>query len=146
MLWTFFCHAQTHRPFQDLCPNAQEIKINESQVKIRTQNRTEIFITLSPQGTWEEVKGVNLNRGDEFYPGQGMMSLHQISQRLHRLGKSIYGKWRLVKYQEFGWVYQVNAKAKKQPVFFMVNAYSGQLIGELAQLPPLKVNRQVAQD
>ncbi len=131
--------------YQDLSPQAQEVIINQNLIKIRTKHNTLITIDLNANGEWEEISGVNLNRGDEFFPGQGLLSLGQVEKRMLMLGKKIYGRWRLIKYQQYGWVYQVNAQNKNQQSFLMLNAYSGQLIGELAQLPPVNTNKRVAQ-
>lgn len=132
--------------YQDLSPEAQEVIISPNLVKIKTKHHTFITIDLNANGEWEEISGVNLNRGDEFFPGQGLLSLKQVEKRMFMLGKKIYGRWRLIKYQQYGWVYQVNAQNKTQQTFLMLNAYSGHLIGELAQLPPLNFNKRVAKD
>lgn len=132
--------------YQDLSPEAQEVIIEQNTIKIKTKHHTLITIGLDAQGGWEEISGVNLNRGDEFFPGQGLLSLGQVERRMSMLGRKIYGRWRLIKYQQYGWVYQVNAQSKNQQTFLMLNAYSGQLIGELAQLPAVNINKRVAKD
>lgn len=132
--------------YQDLSPQAQEVIIEQNTIKIKTKHHTLITIGLDAQGGWEEISGVNLNRGDEFFPGQGLLSLGQVERRMSMLGRKIYGRWRLIKYQQYGWVYQVNAQSKNQQTFLMLNAYSGQLIGELAQLPAVNINKRVAKD
>ena len=132
--------------YQDLSPEAQEVIIGSKTIKIKTKGHTLITIKRDAVGKWEEISGVNLNRGDVFLPGQGLLSLEQVARKMLQQGRKIYGRWRLIKYQEYGWVYQVNAHNKTQATFLMLNAYSGQLIGELSQLPVLKFGRRVAQE
>lgn len=146
IIWGASISCSWSASYQGLSPEAQEILIDQNFIKIKTKHHTLITIGLDANGEWEEVSGVNLNRGDEFFPGQGLLSLAQVERRMFLLGKKTYGRWRLVKYQQYGWVYQVNAQSKTQQTFLMLNAYSGQLIGELAQLPPVNTNKRVAKD
>ena len=143
---SFLTQRSWSASYQDLSPEAQEVIIEQNTIKIKTKHHTLITIGLDAQGGWEESSGVNLNRGDEFFPGQGLLSLGQVERRMSMLGRKIHGRWRLIKYQQYGWVYQVNAQSKNQQTFLMLNAYSGQLIGELAQLPAVNINKRVAKD
>lgn len=132
--------------FTYVSPQSNVLQEGPKIIKLRTKNNTDIDILFNHKGQLEVAEGVNLNRGDIFIPGQGMLSLSEIERRMLSLGERIYGKWRLVKYQEYGWVYKVNAAGKGRPIFHLVNAYSGQLIGSMTQLDPLPLESQVAKD
>lgn len=127
-------------------PDSQVLHRSAKSVKLKTKNNTYIDLQLNDRGQLEVAEGVNLNRGDIFYPGQGILSLTQIEKRMTYLGEKIYGRWRLIKYQQYGWVYQLNVASKERPIFHLINAYSGQLIGTITKLVPLQLEGQVAKD
>ncbi|MFA5582911.1 MAG: hypothetical protein WDA09_01750 [Bacteriovoracaceae bacterium] len=133
-------------PLVYLSPESNSNGQNENIVKIKTKNNTYITIINNKNGQMEIAEGVNLNRGDIFDPGQGILPLSEIEKRMSLLGEKTYGKWRLIKYQEFGWVYQLNVASPDHALFHMVNAYSGQLIGSITKLAPLPIEGQVAKD
>lgn len=132
--------------FTYVSPQSDILRQDIHAIKLRTKNNTHIDLHLSETGQLQEAEGVNLSRGDIFIPGQGMLPLSEIEKRMKILGQKIYGRWKLMKYQEYGWVYQVNAFGKGRAVYHLVNAYSGQLIGTMTQLDPLPLESQVAKD
>ncbi|HLT22328.1 MAG TPA: hypothetical protein VKZ84_02755 [Bacteriovoracaceae bacterium] len=133
-------------PFDYVSPESNIDEHNDNIVKIKTKNNTYIRIFHNKKGQIEVAEGVNLNRGDIFVPGQGILPLSEIEKRMSLLGERTYGRWRLIKYQEFGWVYQLNVASPDQSLFHIVNAYSGQLIGSITRLAPLPIEGQVAKD
>lgn len=122
-------------------------KTKDNSIRLKTKRNTFIDLYLDQQGRLELAQGMNLNRGDIFNPGKGLLDLTTIEQKMISQGEKIYGKWRLIKYQEYGWVYQVNVASKKeQSLFYLINAYSAQLIGTISLLPPLNPQRSLALD
>lgn len=127
-------------------PNSTVLHHSKKTIQLKTQNNTQITLYLDTKGELEAAEGVNLNRGDIFYPGQGILSLSDIEKRMKSLGEKTYGRWMFTKYQEYGWVYKLNVAVKGEPIFHMVNAYSGQLIGSMSKFAPLQVEGQIAKD
>lgn len=85
---------------------------------IKTPAGTKIGIEFTRDGKLEEAKGVNLNRGDELEPGDGLLSLSSVAQILNGTGIKPQGHWMLEQDKEMGWVYEfegniVSAKTGK---------------------------------
>lgn len=134
-------HHLTH-----VSPHSTVLHQNKKTIQLKTQNNTQITLYLGVQGELESAEGVNLNRGDIFHPGQGRLSLSDVEKRMKSFGEKIYGRWMLTKYQEYGWVYKLNVAVKGEPIFYLVNAHSGQLIGTMTKFAPLQVEGQIAKD
>lgn len=85
---------------------------------IKTPAGTKIDIEFRRNGKLEEAKGVNLNKGDELEPGEGLLSLSSVAQILQGSGFKPQGYWLLEEDKEMGWVYEfesniVSAKTGK---------------------------------
>lgn len=85
---------------------------------IKTTAGTKIGIEFTRDGKLEEAKGVNLNKGDELEPGDGLLSLSSVAQILQGTGIKPQGFWMLEQDKDMGWVYEfegniVSAKTGK---------------------------------
>lgn len=133
--------------YDHFSPDATVIISTHQEIQIKTKRNTLIQILLDERGKLVMADGVNLNRGDLFYPGHGLLNLDQVETKMNQQGERIYGKWRLIEYQEYGWIYQVNVVTKNgESLFHLINAYTGQFIGSMAKLAPLLFEGQVAKD
>ena len=88
--------------------------------KIKTASGTKVEIEFRRNGKLEEAKGHNLNRGDEFEPGDGLLSLATVAQKLTGQGIKPEGHWLLEEDAELGWIYEVGNT--------IINAKSGKII------------------
>lgn len=138
--------AWSQDDFTYVSPHSTILKQADTTIEIKTRNNTRIKLLLDTLGKLESAEGVNLNRGDIFTPGQGILPLSQVEERMKKLGIKIYGRWSLIKFQEYGWVYKLNVAVKGDPIFHLVNAYSGQIIGTMTKFAPPEVEGQVAKD
>ncbi len=87
---------------------------------IKTPAGTKIGIEFTRDGRLEEAKGVNLNKGDELEPGDGLLSLSSVAQILQSTGFKPQGYWMLEQDKDMGWIYEFEGK--------IVNAKTGKII------------------
>lgn len=87
---------------------------------IKTPAGTKIGIEFTRDGKLEEAKGVNLNKGDELEPGDGLLSLSSVAQILQGTGLKPQGYWLLEQDKDMGWVYEFEGK--------IVNAKTGKIL------------------
>lgn len=87
---------------------------------IKTPAGTKIGIEFTRDGRLEEAKGVNLNKGDELEPGDGLLSLGSVAHILQSAGFKPQGYWMLEKDKDMGWIYEFEGK--------IVNAKTGKII------------------
>jgi hypothetical protein len=103
---------------------------------IKTEAGTKIKLEFERNGKFEEASGLNLNRGDEFEPGMGLISLGTAARSLAGTGHDVKGDWNLEKDSTHGWVYEMAGETDGEVIFHLVNATSGQFIGSIAELIP----------
>jgi hypothetical protein len=101
---------------------------------IKTEAGTKIKLEFERNGKFEEASGLNLNRGDEFEPGMGLISLGTAARSLAGTGHDVKGDWNLEKDSTHGWVYEMAGETEGEVIFHLVNATSGQFIGSIAEL------------
>jgi hypothetical protein len=102
--------------------------------KVRTVSGTKIEIEFRRNGLLEEAKGQNLNRGDVFEPGDGLLSLATIAQKISQTGIKPDGQWLLEQDEDHGWIYEIGntiIDAKSGKVIKSINE-----IGFLEKLTP----------
>lgn len=88
---------------------------------LKTPSGTKIRIEFKRDGTFEEAKGMNLNYGDEFEPGEGLISLGTAAKEItKKIGTKPQGHWRLSKDTKLDWVYELGEE--------LVNAKNGEFI------------------
>lgn len=74
---------------------------------LKTMAGTKIDIEFKLNGDFKEAFGVNLNRGDDFEPGDGLISLSSAAQKLLTKGVKPEGAWILENDDQLGWIYDL---------------------------------------
>ena len=87
---------------------------------VKTRAGTKIGIEFTRKGSLEEAYGKNLNKGDDFEPGEGLISLGTAAQIIQKAGIKPEGYWLLEKDQFMGWIYEVSGT--------IVNAKTGAIL------------------
>jgi hypothetical protein len=87
---------------------------------VKTRAGSKVEIRLQRDGKFWSALGRNLNQGDEFEPGDGLISLGTAAQALEVLGKTPKGAWVLEKDEKLGWIYEIETR--------LVDAKSGRLL------------------
>ncbi len=87
---------------------------------IKTTAGTKIGIEFTRDGELKEAKGVNLNKGDELEPGDGLLSLSSVARILQSTGLKPQGYWMLERDKDLGWIYDFEKNS--------VNAKNGEII------------------
>jgi hypothetical protein len=103
---------------------------------VKTKAGTKIKVEFGHNGKFEEASGMNLNHGDEFEPGMGLISLGTAARSVVRIGYPVRGDWNLEKDSTHGWVYEMAGESNDEEIFHLVNATSGQFIGSIAEKSP----------
>lgn len=89
-----------------MVPRGKVIETIGRDYKVKTRAGTKIDIEFRRDGRLEEARGLNLNKGDELEPGEGLISLSTAAQKLHLLGNKVEGFWVLEQDEEMGWIYE----------------------------------------
>lgn len=98
-------------------------KISETRGRdfiVKTPAGTKIQIEFKRNGKLEEANGINLNRGDDLEPGDGLLSLSSVAKILQEMGKKPEGIWNLDEDNDLGWVYEIGQNT--------IHAKTGKLI------------------
>lgn len=103
-----------------MVPHGKLVETLGRDLIIKTQAGTKIQIEFRRDGKFKEAKGLNLNKGDELEPGEGLLSLSSVAQILQRLGKKPQGIWTLENDEVLGWIYEVNNS--------LISAKSGKIL------------------
>lgn len=104
---------------------------------VKTKAGTKIKVEFGHNGKFEEASGMNLNHGDEFEPGMGLISLGTAARAVVNIGYPVRGDWNLEKDSTHGWVYEMSGENdEEEDIFHLVNATSGQFIGSIAEKSP----------
>ena len=93
-----------------MVPRGKLVETTGRDFIIKTTAGTKIGIEFTREGKLEEAKGVNLNKGDELEPGDGLLSLSSVAQILQGTGVKPQGYWMLEMDKDMGWVYEVAGK------------------------------------
>jgi hypothetical protein len=89
-----------------MVPRGKLINQSGRDFIVKTAAGTKIEIEFQRDDNFQEAKGNNLNRGDELEPGEGLLSLSTVAQKLAQKGISPQGYWMLDQDEKFGWVYE----------------------------------------
>jgi hypothetical protein len=90
---------------------------------LKTLAGTKIGIEFKLDGNFKEASGINLNRGDEFEPGEGLISLSTAAHSLTKTGIRPEGSWLLENDEKLGWIYDLQGT--------IINAKNGQMIKKI---------------
>lgn len=116
--------------FKKYVPDSTLVKEKKDEVKVKTAAGTLIEIEFSSDSTFEEASGDAANSGDILVPGQGLLSLKEITEALTKLGKVPSGEWKLEKEFLSGWVYEIESTEKGVKMEYKMDAKTGQLLKE----------------
>jgi hypothetical protein len=108
-------------------------KIWESHPKefiIKTPAGTKVGVEFKRDGSFEEASGHNLNKGDVFEPGMGLISLSTAAQKLSEAGGKISGYWSLSKDNEYDWIYEFEEEREDIKLLFIVKAATGEVVSD----------------
>jgi hypothetical protein len=93
---------------KDMVPRGKIIETILLDYVVKTAAGTKITVEFTSAGEFKEAGGKNLNQGDELEPGEGLLSLSTVAQRLSKSGMTPKGFWALEREPGLGWVYQFN--------------------------------------
>lgn len=110
------------------------------EMTVKTTSGTKVKIEFERQGRLQEGSGLNLNRGDEFEPGSGLISLSSAAQAVAQTGHQVKGEWNLEKDSQYGWIYELLEEKQDNKTFHLVNAKTGKVIRSV------NVNLEIATD
>lgn len=111
-----------------MVPKGQIFQNNFREVVVRTTTGTKIKLEFDRNGTLQEASGLNLNRGDEFEPGIGLITLSTAAHKVVKSGHKVRGDWNLEKDFQWGWVYELIEEEHDRKIFHIVNAKTGKLL------------------
>jgi hypothetical protein len=94
---------------------------------LKTHAGTKVKIEFDYLGEMKEASGANLNRGDIFEPGQGLISLSSAAHNLKKIGKTLKGDWVLEHDQKLGWIYEIQGELDGGPVDYAIDAKTGMI-------------------
>jgi hypothetical protein len=112
--------AATPETAISMVPHGKLVDQTGRDFVIKTKAGTKIGIEFKRSGLFEEAKGLNLNKGDELEPGEGLLSLSSAAQKLVKKGIKPQGYWMLDKDETHGWVYEFENT--------IINAKTGEII------------------
>jgi hypothetical protein len=119
-----FLHASSEIALS-MVPRSKLVEEIGKDFILRTQSGTKVHIEFTRTGILEEAKGKNLGQGDEFEPGDGLISLGTAARSLEALGMKPTGLWNLEKDPELGWVYEIQN--------VLVDARDGKILKSIGQ-------------
>lgn len=116
--------------FEDLSKSmVPRSKIHETRGRtylLRTKAGSNVTIRYNLDGTFKDASGVDINRGDELEPGEGLLSLSTVAQLAKKNGEKLAGFWILEKDQQLGWLYDIGGT--------LINAKTGKMISHGIEL------------
>lgn len=126
MIYIFFllisisCFSSSETALQ-MVPHGKIFEEQGRDLILKTLSGTKIRIEFKRDGAFEEAKGMNLNLGDEFEPGEGLISLGSAAKEVtKKIGLKPQGHWRLSKDNKLDWIYELGSE--------VINAKTGELI------------------
>lgn len=124
ILLQLLCHSVSAAPdiALSMVPRGKLFETIGRDFVIKTPAGTKIDIEFTRDGRLEEAKGVNLNKGDELEPGDGLLSLSSVARVLQSAGIKPQGLWMLERDTEMGWIYEFEGK--------IVSAKTGKILSK----------------
>lgn len=113
-------HSATPELAVSMVPRGKVVEHFGRDFIVKTKAGTKIGIEFTRMGKFEEARGLNLNKGDELEPGEGLISLSSAAHKLVTLGFKPEGLWNLDEDKELGWIYEFQT--------VIVNAKTGEVI------------------
>jgi hypothetical protein len=133
LLLSSFSLGATETPFKQcsaMVPQGKVIHQTSREFTVKTRAGTKIKIEFERNGNFQEASGLNLHAGDEFEPGQGLMSLGSIVKSLTEKGHKVRGEWNLERDSLHGWMYELATQDENDEIIYrFFKAQDGTLIG-----------------
>lgn len=111
-----------------MVPKGKVLDQSFREVTVKTESGTKVKLEFERQGKLQEASGLNLNRGDEFEPGSGLISLSTAAQSASKSGHQVKGGWNLEKDPQYGWVYELAEEETDRKLIHLVNAKNGKVV------------------
>lgn len=89
---------------------------------LKSKGGSKIQIRYNLDGSFKDASGLDLSRGDELEPGEGLLSLSTAAQIITKFVGPPKGFWILEKDKSHGWIYDIHGT--------LVDAKKGKLISE----------------
>ena len=120
--------VQAKTDYSKLVPGGKIVEKTKIDIKIKTKAGTNIEIGIDDDGEMEEASGSAAHKGDEFEPGNKLVSLKVAVDNLVKAGKAVQGEWTFEKSEEGEWIYDIEGEENKKPVDYIVSAKDGKLL------------------
>lgn len=104
--FSFSTFSGTPEVASSMVPRGKVVDTIGRDYKVKTMAGTKIEIEFKRNGLLEEARGMNLNKGDDLEPGEGLLSLSSVAHILQEKGKRPQGLWWLEKDEDMGWIYE----------------------------------------
>lgn len=111
-----------------MVPRGRIIEKTFREYTVKSKAGTKIKLEFEREGVFQEAQGLNLNHGDDFEPGQGLISLASIAQTVSKLGHQVKGPWNLEKDKKLGWVYELSGESAGESVSLLIDASNGKIL------------------
>jgi uncharacterized membrane protein YkoI len=111
-----------------LVPHSTLSSKTKTEIKLKTKAGTVIEIGIDDDGEMEEASGNLAEKGDEFEPGDKILSLKAVVDILKKEGKKLQGEWTYEENEEGDWVYDFEGIEKNKDVDYIVNATTGKIL------------------
>jgi len=107
-----------------MVPKGQVVRNFGREFSEKTEAGTRVMVELFRDGELDEASGLNLGKGDQFEPGQGLISLSTAARALEKTGHRDRGQWHLEKDPKLGWIYELEAMFSEEQSEYIVDAKS----------------------
>lgn len=108
-----------------MVPKGKIISNQLREYTLKTTSGTKIKLEFELSGKFQEASGINLNKGDEFEPGHGLLSLSTVAKKLVKRGRKVKGDWNLEKDPLYGWIYEIAVDNDGETIFDLIEAKNG---------------------
>jgi uncharacterized membrane protein YkoI len=125
---------------QSMVPKGRVIDHERRDFIIKTPAGSKITVEFDRAKNFKEASGKNLNKGDEFQPGKGLISLSTAAGKASAEGKRLGRSWNLEQDQELGWIYEIESEREGMKIDLLINAVSGEIIRSEERLQLLSEN------
>lgn len=108
-------------------PQGEVISKETDEIKIRSLKGGVIEIEFKQNGSLDEASGDDA-LGDQFVPGEGLLSLKEAVSYLVKNNKKPTGEWTLEKSFLKGWHYEIEGNENGQAVDYILDAKTGKIL------------------
>lgn len=119
-----------------MVPRSHVVEKRPTEYVVKSAAGTKIRIEFHRSGKLQEASGHNLNKGDEFEPGLGLLSLSSAARKVMDEKLRFLGHWSLEKDPKSGWFYEFHVERDSEPEYVHIHAKTGR---ELSSMTEIKV-------